>query len=166
MYRRIVVPVDGSELAERALPQAEALARLTGAPLHLVRVVDLTGLARYGSIGLHAEVTAFQQVLANEETLARDDLERTAGGLRERGLSVTTEQRRGDAATEIVGAIEPGDVIVMATHGRGGMKRWFLGSVAEEVVRHAPVPVLLVRALPVPAAVEAPKAATTAGAAG
>ena len=166
MYRRIVIPVDGSELAERALPQGEALARLTGAPLHLVRVVDLTGLARYGPIGLHAEATAFQRVLANEETVAGEDLERTARGLRERGVAVTTEERRGDAATEIVGATEPGDVIVMATHGRGGVTRWFLGSVAEEVVRHAPVPVLLVRALPVPAAVEAPKAATTAGAAG
>ena len=166
MYRRIVVPVDGSELAERALPQAEALARLTGAPLHLVRVVDLTSMARYGTIGLHAEVTAFQRLLANEEAVARDDLARTARGLRDRGVSVTTEERRGDAATEIVAATEPGDVIVMATHGRGGVTRWFLGSVAEEVARHAPVPVLLVRALPVPGAVEAPKVATTAGAAG
>ena len=85
MYRRIVVPIDGSELAERALPQAEALARLAGAPLHLVRVVDLTGLARYGAIGLHAEATAFQLVLAHEEDGARDDLERTARELRGRG---------------------------------------------------------------------------------
>ena len=166
MYRRIVVPVDGSDLAERALPQAEALARLAGAPLHLVRVVDLTGLARYGAIGLHAEATAFQLVLANEETVARGDLERTARGLRERGASVTTERRRGDAATEIVGATGPGDVIVMATHGRGGVTRWFLGSVAEEVVRRAPVPVLLVRALPVPAAAEQSGVAPTAGAGG
>ena len=57
-------------------------------------------------------------------------------------------------------------MIVMATHGRGGVTRWFLGSVAEEVVRHAPVPVLLVRALPVPAAGEAPDVATAAGAGG
>ena len=60
----------------------------------------------------------------------------------------------------------PGDVIVMATHGRGGVTRWFLGSVAEGVVRRAPVPVLLVRALPVPAAAEESGVAPTAGPAG
>jgi hypothetical protein len=43
-------------------------------------------------------------------------------------------------------SVEPGDVIVMATHGRGGVRRWLIGSVAEEVIRHSPVPVLLVRA--------------------
>ena len=145
MYRRILVPLDGSALAERALPEAEELARLAGASMHLIRVVDLAHVARYGSVGLSMEVAAFELLLADEEIAARGYLERTAHDLQRRGLSATAEVRRGHAASEIVGAATGGDVIVMATHGRGGVTRWFLGSVAEAVVRRSPVPVLLVR---------------------
>jgi nucleotide-binding universal stress UspA family protein len=60
---------------------------------------------------------------------------------------VTTEVAEGPTSRILVGHSKPGDVIVMASHGRTGMARWFLGSVAEEVVRRSAVPVLLVRAL-------------------
>ena len=149
-----MVPVDGSELAERALPQAEELARLAGAPLHLVRVIDLARLERYGAYGLALEYADSQQVSAVEETEAGQYLDRIAGEVNGRGRTVTTEVRRGGVARELTALARPGDVIVMATHGRGGMVRWFLGSVAEEVVRRSPVPVLLVRALPQTAAGE------------
>jgi nucleotide-binding universal stress UspA family protein len=152
--RRIVVPLDGSEVAERALPEAEALARLTGAPLHVVRVTDIAGLQRVAGYGLAIEGAALVQIMEDERAATRDYLERIGGEIGGRGVAVTTEARHGAAAREIVAAAEEGDVVVMATHGRGGLARWFLGSVAEEVVRRSPVPVLLVRAPP--AAAEGP----------
>ena len=59
MYRRIVVPLDGSKLAEKSLSQAEELARLTGAPIHLIWVVDYTRLERYGPYALALESVSY-----------------------------------------------------------------------------------------------------------
>ncbi len=147
MYRRIVVPLDGSELAERALPDAEGLARVIGVPLHLVRAVEPANLSSLDLYGV-ADYGVLTQALVEEQTSAQEYLERTASALAERGLVATTDLRQGRAATEIVASVEPGDLIVIASHGRGGMARWFLGSVAEEVARRSSVPVLLVRAAP------------------
>jgi nucleotide-binding universal stress UspA family protein len=58
---------------------------------------------------------------------------------------VTTALLNGNPSSEIVAATQPSDLIVMCTHGRGGLARWFLGSVAEDIVRRATVPVMLVR---------------------
>jgi nucleotide-binding universal stress UspA family protein len=154
MYRRIVVPLDGSALAERALPQAQELARLGGAPLHLVRVVDLTRLEQYGAYGLALEYGGLATVLDDEAGTARAYLDGVAKRSSAARVTATTEVRRGLAARELVAAVRPGDLVVMATHGRGGLSRWLLGSVAEDVVRQAPVPVLLVRTGTEPAAAE------------
>jgi nucleotide-binding universal stress UspA family protein len=148
VYRHIVVPLDGSEMAEQALPHAEALARLTGAPLHLVRVIDPAGLGLIGNVVLHADALALQLLLEEERSAARDYLERIERGVRDRQHTVSVEYRQGPAADELLAIMQPGDLLVMATHGRGGLARWFLGSVAEAVVRRASVPVLLVRASP------------------
>ena len=149
MYARIVVPLDGSHLAERALPPAEEFSRLTGAPLHLVRAVDPTHLP-IRAYGVHAMAIegGVPGLLFAEERAARNYLDRMAARLGERGLPATTELLTGYAPRELVGMARAGDLVVMATHGRGGLTRWFLGSVAEEVVRRAPVPVLLIRAQP------------------
>jgi nucleotide-binding universal stress UspA family protein len=142
MYQRIIVPLDGSALAERALPLAEGLARLTGAPLHLVRVIDPTerGAPR------DPDLRAYQIWLEDERIAARNDLERVETASLARQQRVTVEYRFGPAAREILATVRPDDLIVMATHGRGGPARWYLGSVAEEVARQTTVPVLLVRA--------------------
>ena len=149
MYQRIIVPLDGSELAETALPHAEELARLTGAPLHLVRVVDLSHSAAYGAYGMYA--AGPDAMTAAEAETAQEYLDRLQQALSGRGATATAEVLRGLTARTLVAAARPGDVIVMATHGRTGLPRWFLGSVAEEVVRHTPVPLLLVRVQPQPA---------------
>jgi nucleotide-binding universal stress UspA family protein len=147
-YRRMVVPLDGSALAERALPHAEALVGLTGAPLHLVRVVDPTHLGTPVGALLQTDALAWQLLLEDERIAARDYLERIERNLHDRLSVVTVEYRHGPAAQELVAAAQSGDLLIMTTHGRGGVARWFLGSVAEAVVRHATVPVLLVRATP------------------
>jgi nucleotide-binding universal stress UspA family protein len=145
MYQRIVVPLDGSELGEQALPHAEELARQNGAPLHLVRVVEPPGSE--GGIGLTMYAATGVAAPAMEDD-AEAYLDRVGQALTKRGVIATTELLHGRAAPAVVAASRPGDVIVVATHGHTGLTRWYLGSVAEELVRHAPVPVLLVRAQP------------------
>lgn len=145
MYRRIVVPLDGSKLAEVALPQAIDLARLTGTPIHVLRVVDFRRLEQYGPYPLALEYAA-DPVLADEHKLALEYVREVRSRLDGIGLYANTEVREGHVGREIVAALKPGDVVVMASHGRGGLSRWLLGSVAEDVIRHAAVPVLLVKA--------------------
>jgi nucleotide-binding universal stress UspA family protein len=145
MFASILVPLDGSALAEQALTEAEELARQMGAPLRLIRVVDPNRLDHFGVDKYLAMANLAEKV---EEALktATDYLQDTARTLEERGLTVTTEVRRGDPVRELVAAAQPGDLIVISTHGRDGAMRWVIGSVAEAVARHASVPVLLVRA--------------------
>lgn len=146
MYRRIVVPLDGSELAEQALPEAEQLARLIEAPMHLIRVVDPTQLPWYGMFAANMDYATVQGVLGDGTKQADSYLSAIAQQTEERGLAVDHEVRQGRSSRELVASVKVGDLIVMASHGRGGITRWLLGSVAEDLLRHAPVPVLLVKA--------------------
>jgi nucleotide-binding universal stress UspA family protein len=155
MYRRIIVPLDGSAIAEQALAQAVELSRMSGAPIHLLRVVDYLRMEQYGPYALALEYSTTEPILNVETTESREYLTAIETNLTGDGLTVDTEVRQGRVAREIVAAAQEGDVIVMASHGRGGFSRWLLGSVAEDVVRHASVPVLLVRAVTEPAPVEA-----------
>ena len=145
MFDRIVVALDGSELAERALASGEELARRLGVPLHLVRVADTTWL-RFGANEAALEYASLGGELAEEEAQAKEYLEGVGSRLAGEGLTVTTEVRRGFAGRELVAATRPSDLLVMASHGRTGPARLLLGSVAEEVTRHATAPVLLIRA--------------------
>src|SRR5919205_855578 len=111
MYRRIVVPLDGSKLAERSLPQAEELARLTGAPIHLIWVVDYTRLERYGPYALALEYSAAEPMLAEEHATAMTYLRGVETMLSAAGLIVDSEVVQGRVAREVVAASKPGDVI-------------------------------------------------------
>jgi len=146
MYTRIIVPLDGSKQAESVLPEAKKLANITGAELLLVRVVDYSSRDRFGDFGLLHDYEAMAQALSEELELATAYLADLSDRLANEGYAVSSKLYSGIAAKTIVAQAEPGDVIVMATHGRTGMRRWFIGSIAEDVLRHAPVPVLLVRA--------------------
>ena len=154
LYTRIIVPLDGSKLAESALPEAKQLAKLTGAELVLIRVVDYSARDKFGDFGLLYEYEAMAQALAEERELAKAYLADMVRTIEAEGYPVSATLVDGIAAKAIVGMTEPGDVIVMATHGRTGMKRWFIGSIAEDVLRHANVPVLLVRAMDIAPAAE------------
>jgi len=132
----ILVPLDGSELSQRALPYATALARTSARPLILVRV--LTPKAPRG-----------EELVQEDE--ARTDLNANAERLRAEGLAVLTvlaSTLGGDVAHVILEYAEAHgcDLIVMSTHGRSGLSRWVYGSTAEKVLRQAPLPLLLVPA--------------------
>lgn len=146
VYARILVPLDGSKLAERALPVAEELAKLMSAPLHLLRVIDPAqfDLAVYGSYKSALAQSTSSPFPTDEGDAAHAYLERVQARKIEQGLATSSEVKYGVAAQEIMAVAQPGDLIVIGTHGRSGLARWFLGSVAEAVVRRATVPVLVV----------------------
>ena len=139
MLKTFLVPLDGSALADRALPFATTLARADGGKLVLLRVV---------------QAHTFPDVEPNPEHVAaiRDaelELAAMADRVRAEGVDVETRLVRmnyAEAATAILDAAqrEQADLIVMSTHGRGGLRRWIYGSVADEVLRGSEVPVLLV----------------------
>jgi nucleotide-binding universal stress UspA family protein len=152
-YERIVVPLDGSALAERALPHARTLARAIRAPIHLLRIVDITPLTELSVVGPGPEPTAVfaeLDIVQTEEEAATDYLEKIRQQLNEQGLDATVEVRTGLVKAELVDAVQPRDLVVMTTHGRTGLERLFFGSVAEEMIKHSVAPVLLARSSQAP----------------
>lgn len=138
MFRSIMVPLDGSPLAERALPYAESLARASGARLALVRATRARALP--GQKPGEARMAPMEEAAAYLEQSAR----RIAG----RGLTVDTGVTYAGAVEGLMDEVDfrRPDLIVMATHGRGGLGRLALGSVAGGLVARTTVPVLLIRA--------------------
>jgi nucleotide-binding universal stress UspA family protein len=141
---RVVVPLDGSALAEQALPVAAAVATDLGVPVHLVRVLDLDALRASVQAGIDA-ASAYIQSQESVQRHAEEYLAERAQELRNRDLAVTAEVLTGSPALTLLDAIRRDDLVVMTTHGRGGVRRWLLGSVADKLVRAAAAPVLLVR---------------------
>jgi nucleotide-binding universal stress UspA family protein len=145
--RQIAVALDGSDLAEAALPEAERFARAMDASLLLVRaVVPPTML--YGAQLMPGGLPVLDQL----EAEAKQYLERTAEGIRKSGLKVSVAVVVGTPVDVILSASrkDEADLIAMTTHGRSGFNRWILGSVADAVVRHGDVPVLVIRSWPRP----------------
>lgn len=144
----ILVPLDGSELADSALPLAVNILGDRGR-LCLVRVVrppdeSTQSESQPAPPSRHGDLRHQVSQVAIDE--ARGFLLQTAQKLRQRGLSVGWEVRFGNPASEIVRASETAgaQIIVMATHGLGGARQWTLGSVTDLVVRHATVPILVI----------------------
>jgi nucleotide-binding universal stress UspA family protein len=142
MYKHVLIPLDGSPLAEQALPHAIAQARHSQAELILLRVVEPFAHVRGMSLA------DLEQIRQQATAWAREYLERIAAGVREHGISVQMVITEGRSHTEITRCVEANqvDLIVLSTRGRSGFSRWLMGSVADRIVRGATVPVLLVRA--------------------
>lgn len=140
---RIVVPLDGSAVATEALPAAADMASLLGVPVHLVRVVESDPVRASVQAGSRA-AAAHARAMDDHRQQAAGDLATAAQGLISQDLPVTSEVRAGNPAAELLGLIAPTDLVVMTSHGRGGVRRWLLGSVADKLVREAAAPVLLV----------------------
>lgn len=144
MYQQILVPLDGSARAERAIPVAARLARASGGVVVLLRVAGLhSAFVPYPS----GDPWTVQKIIDADVTEARDYVEGIAGLYRLKGVRVKTEVIVGSAANTILSVAEAGrfDLIVLCSHGASGVRRWMLGSVAEKVARYAPAPVLLLR---------------------
>ena len=142
MYKKILVTLDGSELAKTALDQAEKLAKNFDAEIILFQVVPFMPI--YGSPELVTPLIVDEK----QKEAAEKYLANLAEELKKRGLRVAAMVRTGQqVAVEILDfAKEAGvDLIVMCTHGRSGISRWVLGSVALKVLTRAETPILLIR---------------------
>ncbi|MEJ7763662.1 MAG: universal stress protein [Thermomicrobiales bacterium] len=146
--RRLVVPVDGSEVSQRALPVAVAMARRQGVPIVLLMSVE-TPMVGSPAFGMDAGAGMMMAGMEDEmATAARETLNAAMETVTAAGIApdqVSTEVVRGAPAAAIETFTGPGDLIVMASRGRGGVERFLLGSVAERLTRHARCPVILVR---------------------
>lgn len=146
MYGKIIVPLDGSELSEQALAEAKDLSKSSGTPLHVIRVVDTYRTQSLPATGMALDYSMLSELAEEEIEDARTYLQTEVEKLRNEGYNVSGDVLHGPIARQICSAAGPDDIIVMSSHGRTGIKRWFLGSVAEEVMRHAECPVLLHKA--------------------
>lgn len=146
-YQKILVTLDGSDCAKHALPHAELLAKQTGAELILLRITPLPNPEAALIAGSPLDWSnrdAYVQRLVDDATVVLQEL---AGSLRFQHIKATPVVDVGEAAEKIVDYAERNaiDLIVMSTHGRTGLRRWLMGSVANKVSSVAPCPVLLVR---------------------
>lgn len=148
--KKILVPLDGSQLSETALPFAVELARGAGAQLQLVRVAETFRdeiPQNAPNLFASASYKSMLERFETQEQETRDYLSSVSERLSGDSINVTTEALSGDPYREIAGLSErePTDLIVMATHGRGGITRWFYGSVADRLLTTTTLPILLVR---------------------
>ena len=144
MFKKILIPLDGSARAEAALPLAQDLAECYGAQMILFHA-NTPLPAQYYAPAMFSMVAELEQTSRKESDAY---IRRVADHLTNRGLQVTTELSDDfTAAGAILDYVEHNgvDLIAMSTHGRTGLGRWLMGSVADKVVHGATVPVLLVR---------------------
>ena len=146
MFKRILVPVDGSRTAERGLDTAIRMARTRGATLCLLHIVDESVIMQNIEAGAAAMEGLLESLRdAGRKIVARADARVRRAGLGSKTLLLENITRSvSDVIIEQARKLRA-DVIVMGTHGRRGIARVVMGSAAEGVVRTAPVPVLLVR---------------------
>lgn len=150
MFRSILVPLDGSKLAECALPYAEKLAK--GCNTEQVVLVSVTeriqGYRPFDDPSQPLEQRLVPEAVGKKEKPAQRYLDRIASALKAKGVKVQTEVLLGSPAEEITLFVKDGgiDLIVMSSHGRSGPSRWAHGSVADKVFRASSVPILMVRA--------------------
>ena len=144
-FKSIVVPLDGSALAERAVAVAARYAECFDSTLHLVKVVRVP----IQPMGLAGEGAYLPDLLETLEENARDYVHQQAGKLPS-GIHCTTSVMIGDAATKLEEYVKQHaiDLVVMTSHGRGGFSRTALGSVTDRLLAHGTAPVLIVRAGP------------------
>ncbi len=144
MYSKVIVPLDGSDLAEQALPYAELVAKSLSVPVELVQAYDI--------LPVNVLSTRRAEVVAQLQTGAQARAEASLAPIRQRladaGVEYNLAINRGPAADVIVAqaGTDPGALVVMCTHGRGGISRWVMGSVTDKVLHTVPNPMLIVRA--------------------
>jgi nucleotide-binding universal stress UspA family protein len=137
MFKKILIPLDGSKLAEKILPQVEELVKFSGAEVHLLRVVMTYDIDPQKD-------KEHLQKLSGE---AQEYLDQVAARLKKSGIQVSATVAYGKDAVQICdyASEKKFNLIAMSTHGRSGLGRWTLGSVADKVLHCSSVPVMLFR---------------------
>ena len=146
MYSKIIVPLDGSELSEQGLPYARLVAKHLSIPIELVQAYDPFMPSGAPTVRNRQEITEQLQRAARERAVA--SLGPARRQLEADGYAVSATAQRG-AAPDVISAqavSDPSALVVISTHGRGGISRWVMGSVADKVLHTIPNPMLIVRA--------------------
>ena len=143
-YSRIILPLDGSETAEQALPHVNTLASRLSLSIRLLHAVEPDSPAITQSLYSNRR---WIEPASSRKADAKEYLERTASGLRDAGLDVDTVIPDREPATGIVeeAVKDSNALIAMASHGRSGLARWWMGSVADKVLHMADNPLLIIR---------------------
>ena len=147
MYKKILVPLDGSELAECVLPHVEGFIKgCHVSNVVFVRVVGPPSASYYGEVPISPEI--YEETVSARKSEAKDYLDQIKTRLKYEGADLHTEVLVGRVADSLADYVEKNDIdlILIATHGRSGVTRWVRGSVADKILRSANVPVLMVRA--------------------
>ena len=141
--QKILAPLDGSDIGEAALPYAEILATNSGASISLLQVVSPPGTVEASLLG----GPDWRKFVKAMHDAGEDYLKSIAGRLSDKGIKYTYEVITGDPADKIVeyADVKKASLIAMSTHGRTGLARWVLGSIADKVLHGARIPILLVR---------------------
>ena len=147
MYKKILVPLDGSELAECVLPHVEAF--IEGFQVNqfvFVRVVEPAATFYSGDYPISPEAMRERETAG--EKIARDYLDQVVSRLQHESTEMHSEVLIGNVADSLAdfAEINEFDLILIATHGRSGVSRWVRGSIADKVLRSSNIPVLMVRA--------------------
>lgn len=144
MYKRILVGFDDSEVAQLALAEALKLAKEGGATLRIVHAVDVMLLST-GEVYMDLEAYRRERVQAGQDILERAAAQASETGVAAESTLVEVEGTQFSNAIIAEARRWSAELIVLGTHGRGALAHLLMGSVAERVVRHSPVPVLLVK---------------------
>lgn len=153
MFNDILVPLDGSELSERAIPMAEDLARSSEATVHLIHMVSREHELGAGRgidpvLAAEMEVDMARRLTESRLLRGRTYLEQKGSQLSGAGIKIETEfaVKTGDPSQNIIDYVKEHSIslVVMTTHGHGGVRRLLVGSVTDRVIRSCEVPVLVV----------------------
>jgi nucleotide-binding universal stress UspA family protein len=141
-FKRILAPLDGSDTGEAALRDAEAVALKTGASMVLLHVIPEPHLIEARMLG-----PEFTDIVKAMHDAGEKYLDKVNHRLTEKGIAVTVKIMTGDPAARIVDQAkhEKADLVAMSTHGRSGIARWVLGSVADKILHESKIPMWLVR---------------------
>ena len=141
MYKKILVPLDGSPLAEAVLPHAEALAKSEHAEIVILRIPNVPASEFLARDPMIAEI-----IYKEMEKESEDYVHTKVTELKKDNIMVTGITKDGPVPETILDVADEthADMIAMSTHGRTGVSRWLMGSVADKIVHHAHIPVMLI----------------------
>jgi len=155
MYQKVLVPLDGSKLAESVLPHVESMAKASDAEVILTTVTERIDARSYniqisstsGVLPAPEPVVKMPVAVGKMQRQGEKYLIRIAKGLTKKGIKVRTSVLLGNPADEIRSLAEAEDVdlIIMSSHGRSGHSRWALGSISDKMLRASQIPMLLVK---------------------
>ena len=140
MYKVILVPLDGSSLAEAVLPHAQALAKSEGAEIVILRVPIV-----HSDEFISRDPAVIAKIIEDMDKQTKEYVDEKVSALKSQGIKVSAVIREGSIPDTIIEVAKEfhADVITMSTHGRSGLQRILMGSVAEQVVSISSVPVML-----------------------